>query len=232
MKKVFLTWGYSAVIVALVCGIIYVAVQQNYRQNANDPQVEIAEDLATAMAAGAPPQNVGTPGFDLSQSLAPYVAVFDSTGKTLAYTATLNGNPPSLPSGVMDYAKTHGEDRFTWQPKAGVRHAVVLTYFADPTGKTTGYVMAGRSLREVELREGELEIEVGFGIFFTWLVSFLMLWICHLVKKRGASVPAASSFGSPVAPPRKFPSPPTASAKPAAMPPLPNQKPNNPTKTI
>ncbi len=42
-----------------------------------------------------------------------------------------------------------GEDRITWQPEPGIRSAVVVVHY---TGATPGYVMAGRSLREVEWR--------------------------------------------------------------------------------
>ena len=39
-----------------------------------------------------------------------------------------------------------GEDRLTWQPEPGVRSATVVVHYQ---GAQAGFVMAGRSLREV-----------------------------------------------------------------------------------
>jgi len=202
MKKVFLYWGFTAVIIALFSGMVYAAVQQDLRQTANDPQIEISEDLGQAMAAGADPANIGSPNFDLSQSLAPFVAVYDASGKVLAYNATLNANAPSMPSGIFDYTKQHGQDRFTWQPKPGVRQAVVVTYFND---KASGFVVVGRSLREIEKRTTKIGIELLIGMVFIWIVSFLMIWWILAVKfkLKSADVADQAVSGSEQKPPSK-----------------------------
>ena len=44
--RVFLKWLPLGVAVTLVCALIYATVQQNYRQSANDPQIQMAEDAA------------------------------------------------------------------------------------------------------------------------------------------------------------------------------------------
>jgi len=177
MKKIFIYWLYSAVIVTLVCGLMYAVLRQNYRVSADDQLVQISQDLSSAMAAGEPPQDLGNPTFDLGQNLSPFVAVYDSSGKALAYTAVLDGKAPELPSGAFSTAKKKGEDRFTWQPKSGVRIAAVVTYFGSDANKNSGFVLAGRSLKEVERSETNLAYTVSIGWALILVVSFLLLWL-------------------------------------------------------
>ena len=68
-----------AVAITLVCGLIYVSVQQVLRQSANDPQIQIAEDVSGALSTGVPPQAIANPnGTDLKKSLATFIIVYDS----------------------------------------------------------------------------------------------------------------------------------------------------------
>ena len=146
----------------------YWGIQQEYRLSLNDPQVQIAEDGANALAAGAPPASLtrNAPSVDIAASLAPWVAVYDASGVPLESTGVLGGAPPRLPAGVFDTSTWRGsaafgiplstpagETRFTWQPEAGVRQAVVLV--AVGNGK---FVAAGRSMREVENRVSVLTL--------------------------------------------------------------------------
>ncbi len=152
IKIILKVWLPLAVIITALCALVYVAVQQSLRQGANDPQIQLAEDTAAALAHGASVQTVvPTNQVDVAQSLAPFVIVFNSNGTVAAASGQLHGQPPTLPAGVLDYVKQNGEDRLTWQPEAGVRIASVTVPFNGPT---SGYVLAGRSLREVEKREG------------------------------------------------------------------------------
>ena len=68
----------------------------------------------------------------------------------------------------------HGQDRITWQPRTGVRQAIVAVYFH---GRKTGYVVAGRSLREVEKRVDDL----GLIVAAAWLVTLLATLAATLV---------------------------------------------------
>ena len=112
--KVFLAWLPLAVAITLLCGLLCAAVQQNYRQSANDPQIQAAEDAAQALGAGADPQQVVPPyQTDIAVSLSPYLMLFTDQGQTVVSSAVLNGQSPTLPTGVFDYTRAHGEDRFT-----------------------------------------------------------------------------------------------------------------------
>jgi hypothetical protein len=140
-----------SVIITGLSGLIYVAVQQDIRQSANNPQIQMAEDTAAKLADGQQVQAiVPSEKIDIAKSLAPYIIVFDTTGKPIASSALLNGQIPTIPPGVFNYVRQNGEDSITWQPQPGVRSAIVVTQFKGPN---LGFVLAGRSLREVEIRE-------------------------------------------------------------------------------
>ena len=164
MNKLFLRafalWLPFAVALTGVFGFAYWAVQQNYRSNLNDPQVQIVEDAASELAAGAVPASLtrDKPIIDLRTSLAPWVTVYDSTGTPLESTAVLDGAPPRLPQGVFNTstwrtnvtgyqftATASKEIIFSWQPRQDVRSAVALIQLAD--GR---FVASGRNMREAE----------------------------------------------------------------------------------
>ena len=146
-------WLLSAIIICGLCGIFYAIIQQELRSNADDPQIQMAEDAAAQLASGQQVQSiVPMQKVDIATSLAPYIIIFDNTGKPIASSAQLNGQTPTIPAGIFDYVRQNGEDRITWQPQPGVRSAIVVTQFK---GANSGFVVAGRSLREVEIREDD-----------------------------------------------------------------------------
>ena len=159
VRNIFKQWLPLAVLTTAVCGLVYLAVQQALRQGANDPQIQLAEDAAAALAGGAAPAAAVPAGrVDVSRSLAAFVMVFDDKCQVLASSGDLHGEPPALPPGVLDYVKQQGEDRVTWQPEPGVRIASVVVGYGGPA---LGYVLAGRSLREVEARESQTQLYAG-----------------------------------------------------------------------
>jgi sensor histidine kinase regulating citrate/malate metabolism len=171
-------WLLSVIVVSGLIGLIYAAVQQDIRQGANDPQIQMAEDIAAKLANGEQVQNVvPSEKVDIAKSLAPYVIIFDANGNPIASSAQLDGQTPTIPSGVFDSVRQNGEDRITWQPQAGVRSAVVVTQYK---GQNSGYVLAGRSLREVEKREDNLLLILLTGwvvmLFVTLVATAILFW--------------------------------------------------------
>jgi arsenate reductase len=167
--------------VTVLALLVEVSVQQAHRTAANDPQIQIAEDGARALARGADPRALaGGPTVDLASSLAVWVTVCDGGNHVLASTATLDGRTPVVPAGVLETARARGQDRVTWQPRPGVRSATVSV--AVPGG-TRMVVTAGRSLREVEVREDQLQVRVAAA----WLAALLGIllaaavgeWLAH-----------------------------------------------------
>ena len=149
--KFLKSWLSLAFAIVAMSGLIYLTVQQVLRQGANDPQIQLSEDFAASLTSSkAPSGEFPAQQVEISTSLAPFVMIFDDNGKVLVSNALLDGKTPQYPLGVFDYVRQHGQDRVTWQPREGVRHATVVTRYSGPAG--SGFVVAGRSLREVEDR--------------------------------------------------------------------------------
>ena len=165
--SVFRTWLAFAVVVTGVCALVYVTVQQVLRQGANDPQIQMAEDAAAALDHGTgtdaviPPQKV-----EFSSSLAPFLVIYDMTGKPVAGSGLLDGGLPEYPLGALEAARHSGENRVSWQPQSNVRIASVAVPYKD------GYVVAGRSLREVEKREAQAEV-IAAAVWLITLIAVL-----------------------------------------------------------
>ena len=170
--KHFLHLSYlsALAIVTTVMALIYAAVQQNYRMSANDPQVQIARDVAIRLEHNQPVTSFTSDTIDLSKSLAVFIAYYGADKKPVASTGYLNGAIPELPAGVLDYVKKHAEDWVTWQPRKDVRLAAVVKFVSSPS---VAYVVAARSLQEVEIRVGNL-IRI---IFIAWLLCFVIILI-------------------------------------------------------
>ncbi|HUD09537.1 MAG TPA: hypothetical protein VMR77_01890 [Patescibacteria group bacterium] len=171
-------WIPLAIVATGLSGLIYLAVQQDLRIGANDPQIQIAEDVARQISTGENPLAFIPPiKVEVSQSLANYIVIFDAKGNIIGSSAVLDGKELMLPSGVFTSAKNNGETRFTWQPRAGIRSAVVMNYYK---GLNTGYVLVGRSMREIEKKIDHL----GLIIFLGWLVTLGTSLIAVLILQK------------------------------------------------
>lgn len=186
LSRAFAYWLPFSIVFTGALGFSYWAVQQNYRQSVNDPQIQMAEDAATSLARDYTPANVvphGTPLIDLSSSLATWTSIYDASGTSLESSGVLDGAPPQLPLGLFDastwqplkrwQAPTGIETRVTWQPRPGVRQAVTLVQFKTPNG--VGYVAVGRSMRLVEERIAGLTHSAALAWGTTVLASFVAI---------------------------------------------------------
>lgn len=206
-------------IVTIILGTIYAVVQQSIRQSANDPQIAMAEDAAHDLANGAVPASVMPADkhiIDASESLSPFVVVFDENGTVLESSMKAGNTLPVPPKGVFDFTRsndgganlsgfsgfmsafTHahssnvrpaGEDRFTWQTATGLRFATIVVHFhasstnasmapASSGAVSSGFVLAARSLREIEGRESQLALMVFAG----WVISVVILLSGFAIK--------------------------------------------------
>lgn len=162
LGKVLKIWLIIVFTVTILLGTVYLAIQQSYRQDANDPQIQMAEDTANAMKSGTfYPGLKNLNPVDIANSLSPFTLVYDTKGDIISSNALLNDQTPTLPSGVLDYVRSHGEDRITWQPANNVRIAAVIVPFTSD--KVSGVVLAGRNIREVEKREDKLTFQIAIG---------------------------------------------------------------------
>ncbi|MEO5674083.1 MAG: hypothetical protein ABIQ74_05500 [Chitinophagales bacterium] len=171
MKQILKSWVPLTAAFTFICGILYVTIQQTYRSNANDPQIQLAENTAALLNSGADPGVWGkAPAVEISTSLKPYLIIYDGEGNPIASDAVLDGKIPVLPAGVLDYTREQGSNIVTWQPRREVRSAIVILPFHS---SISGFVVAGRSLRLVEEREGILIRQIAIG----WIVSLILLLI-------------------------------------------------------
>ena len=169
---------FAVLVLTLSYGVIYFAYQQILRQGANDPQIQMAEDYSGRLSSGESLSIfMGLKLVDIDKSLSPYVMVYDDTGTLKFSSARFNGNIPTIPSGVLKYTRSHIEDRVTWQPSVGVRQAIVVKYYK---GNNNGFVVAGRSLREVEIREDNLTKQ----LFFLWVISVVVIILAELMSRK------------------------------------------------
>ena len=164
----------AAVALTVAAFVTVAAVQQDLRIGANDLPQQLAEDGARALDGGASPASVAGAGtVPVETSLAPFLAVYDTTGTLLATDGSLDGGPPTIPAGVLQAAKATGRDSVTWQPRPGVRVAVVAVPWQG------GTVASGRSLRVVESRIDAIQGLVLAG------------WLAGLVALAGVAAVAA-----------------------------------------
>jgi len=148
----------------ILCGLIYVTVQQAHRSAADDPQLQIALDMKNAIEGNRFPNRWMTDdSIEISRSLSVFKTLYDRNGIPVQSTGLLDGQMPKMPQGVFDFTNKHGEDVLTWQPRGGVRMAMVVEAV---NSSQTGFVAVGRSLNEVGKRESNLTTMV----LVAWLV--------------------------------------------------------------
>ncbi len=146
-------------------GAMHLLIQQNYRQNANDPQIQIAYDLQNSLDNGFDPKNLNYPRIDLSKSLSTFIIIYDNNLKVIYSSAILNGNTPNLPTSVLYSVDQNNEDRITWQPESGVRIATEIIKYKN------GYILVGRSLKLIEERENQLTLDILVGFIGTAILT-------------------------------------------------------------
>ncbi|MDP9048773.1 MAG: hypothetical protein M3N14_11605 [Bacteroidota bacterium] len=163
---IFKNWLPYAAVITLLCGLMYTVTQQNFRMTANDPQYQLVEDGSAAIDKAADPKSLlnSASVIEISKSLAPFMVIYNASGKPVASNGNLDGKTLAIPKGVLDYIEKNGSDAATWQPRPGVRLAMVG--MRSDGGQI---VIAGRSLRKVEERIVTLSEQVLFG------------WACSLI---------------------------------------------------
>ena len=169
MKKFsWLDFLFVMTIITIVFGVIYASVQQCYRSGADDPQIQLVGDINLTLHEGKSIERFFNDSIEISQSLSPFVVLYNVDGKPLRSSGYLNGKMPEMPAGVFDVAKANGEHEVTWQPQMGVRMAMVILY---SNSSPVGFIAAGRSLQEVEIREHNLVTMVLIG----WIMCIAVI---------------------------------------------------------
>ncbi len=142
------------------------------------------------LPAGTPESVLPAAQVEISSSLAPFMVILRRYRRAAGFVSPLAWDNPRLPSGIFDYTRQNGEDRVSWQPEPGVRIAAVVVAYG---GTQPGFVLAGRSLREVENRESQVEQITGIAWLVTLAVSLIVVAGCELIlgEKKPAFKPDA-----------------------------------------
>jgi hypothetical protein len=162
-------------VISIIMGLIYVSVQQAYRSNANDPQVQVAYDIRNRVERGGSTGRLLWDSIELENSLGLFAETFDANGRPIQSTGLLHGQYPQLPSGVLDFVRNRAEDRVTWQPEPAIRMAmVVIKANASPVA----FIAVGRSLKETEVREAFL-VRIVIICWVLCIAIILISWLIH-----------------------------------------------------
>jgi len=162
--RVIRHWIPLAVGISAIFFTMYAVIQQDIRMDANDPQIQMAEDLANSLNNGQNPTVLGK--INIAQSLAPFTILYDKNLNIASTNAYLNGTIPTVPTEALSGHKDtdiQGESRITWQPEEGVRLATVIVNYNN------GYVVVGRNMREIEIREDQ-QFQL---IFIGWIIALI-----------------------------------------------------------
>jgi len=212
--RLFIAWVPLAIMIVGVCALIYATVQQNYRESLNDPQIQMAEDIAAKFDQGASVAEVFTPTpgmVDISMSLSPWFAlvspdgeiyqeqraggvVFEATTGYLDQKDSQNGPTYqyfSIPTGVLTSASLGmGKDSsILGEDRVTWQPALgvrqALVVVAITNGHYKGsFVVAGRNMREVEDRESALATMIGVGMIVLLIATFVAQWSSNGILKR------------------------------------------------
>jgi hypothetical protein len=163
----------SLIVSSIAFGTLYVIAQQILRSDANDPQIQLAQDLASSLNGGASTTGLIAGRVVINHSLAPFEQIYDTQGNLVNGNAYLDNAQPTIPVGTLRASETLPYKPVTWQPASGVRIAAVAVR------ANNFYVVAGRNLSEVEKREDATLLLAALGwaatcivVAFGWVLRF------------------------------------------------------------
>jgi hypothetical protein len=182
MKRITLfTHAASALIVTGIFVAMYATVQQVHRSTANDPQMQIARDISARLDAYNIVHLLPDDTIEISNSLGTFVTFYDHNGEPIGSSGMLDGKLPKIPKGVFEYARINREHDVTWQPRPGVRMAMIVE--SVPSSLQVGFVAVGRSLQEVEIRESNL-VRILLMIWVACMGVIVMHYLIQLWLQR------------------------------------------------
>lgn len=137
-------------LLTIIFATIYVQGLQSLRLSADDPQIQMAEDTVSKLNNNSSPGSLLGSKVDIANSLAPFIIIYDKNGKVVAGNGYIDNSIPVVPIGVLNSATPGRDNKVSWQPQSNIRIASVTSAAANY------YVLSGRSLKEVEVREDRI----------------------------------------------------------------------------
>jgi hypothetical protein len=118
----------------------------------------------------------------LKSILSHFMIVFDDAGEVKGSSGDLHGEVPKLADGILDYTRQYGEDRISWQPENGVQVAAAIVRYE---GLENGFVLVGRSLREVEQNIIKIKLLCETALVAILVISLVAVVFCELLLATG-----------------------------------------------
>lgn len=187
-RHILRAWLPLAALAVLLTAAAFLLVSQAARLAADEAPAQLAAETAAQLAKGTEPWQLMPAYTDPAASLGTFVQVYDATGRLTNGSALLDGVPPRVPAGVLERARARGEARVTWEPRAGVRIAAVIVPLAAPR---SGFVLAGRSLAEVDQRVTRLGLLAALALFVTLAVTLAAAGFAETLAAPRAAAPDA-----------------------------------------
>lgn len=165
-------WLSAIIILIIIFGTIYAVAQQVLRNDADYPQIQLAENAAALLRKSATPESLTKGYVAINTDLSPFVEIYSSTGSIVNGNGYLQGKIPTPPLGILTASTDKAYYRVTWEPQKGVRIAAVTVN----AGKY--YVLSGRSLKVIEQNESySFDIAFAAGLFA--LIILLVSWVIY-----------------------------------------------------
>lgn len=175
---IFLRWLPFAFISTTLCALVFGLTQQMQRLSADEVPARIAQDAAALLERGTGAASVvGMYSVDMERSLSPFLIVLSDSGAVVASTATVAGQTPLPPFGMLNEAVMNGEQRVTWELRQDLRYATVIKRYE---GERPGFVVAGQNLREVDART---TLALHYALI-AWGVSLLLTLLAVIPAPR------------------------------------------------
>jgi hypothetical protein len=173
MKRIdrLVPWLVGAFVLSALIAGMYLTAQNIERSGADDAGQRLASQVASSQDPAA-----DVPRVDLAKSLAPFFVVYDVAGNPTSGSGYLDGVLASVPKGVITTAVAQGSDRVSWQPRVGLRFAVIAIADGDRV------VLAGQSLKPSEDRIARL----GLLLLLGWAGSIVVLAVGAAIHFRAA----------------------------------------------
>lgn len=167
LRHLFLV-SLATMTVAIVFSLIL--AQQALRLSANETITQLSEDTSGALEAGTAATLLASPTpVRIDKSLAPYVIITNTDGAVVASSGQLNGTSPVPSLDTLQSSTSNGIAYVSWLPNGATRQAIVIKPYHGPSG--SGFVVAGRSLREIE-KSNDVFLQLAI---IAWISGFLAL---------------------------------------------------------
>ena len=147
----------------------------------NMPLLQLAQSVETEIRAGVKTSEIlKGQEIDLSVNQGPFITLYSLDKKVLGSSQHLSDQILTLPSGVLDHARTRGEVRLTWQPTRELRFATITDFMP-----TFGYISISQSLKETEARATRGVWIALSALGLGALVSGFAIWLFARWRKLG-----------------------------------------------